>query len=45
MLGATEGGEAFTFADLDAMLAAAGFTDRRAQSLDPTPQTLVMALA
>jgi len=43
MLGATEGGEAYTFGDLDGMLAAAGFADRRAQPLDPTPQTLVLA--
>jgi ubiquinone/menaquinone biosynthesis C-methylase UbiE len=45
MLGATEGGEAYTFKDLDAMLAAAGFSNRRAQSLEPTPQTLVLATA
>ena len=43
MLGATEGGEAYTFSDLDGMLAAAGFVDRRVQPLDPTPQTLVLA--
>ena len=43
MLGATEGGEAYTFGDLDGMLAAAGFVDRRVQPLDPTPQTLVLA--
>jgi hypothetical protein len=45
MLGATEGGEAYTFTDLDAMLEAAGFSDRRAQPLAPTPQTLVTAIA
>ena len=45
MLGATEGGEAYTFRDLDAMLAQAGFSDRRAQALEPTPQTLVTARA
>ena len=45
MLGATEGGEAYTFRDLDAMLAAAGFSNRRAQPLGPTPQTLVLATA
>ena len=45
MLGATEGGEAYTFSDLDGMLAAAGFVDRRAQPLEPTPQTLVTAIA
>lgn len=45
MLGATEGGEAFTFRDLDAMLADAGFSNRRAQPLGPTPQTLVTASA
>jgi tRNA A58 N-methylase Trm61 len=42
MLGATEGGEAYTFSDLDAMLAAAGFSNRRSQPLHPTPQTLVL---
>jgi 2-polyprenyl-3-methyl-5-hydroxy-6-metoxy-1,4-benzoquinol methylase len=45
MLGATEAGEAYTFRDLDAMLAQAGFSDRRAQPLEPTPQTLVTARA
>jgi hypothetical protein len=45
MLGATEAGEAYTFSDLDAMLAEAGFSNRRAQSLEPTPQTLVTAIA
>jgi hypothetical protein len=45
MLGATEGGDAYTFSDLDAMLAAAGFSDRRAQPLEPTPQTLITAVA
>jgi O-methyltransferase domain/Dimerisation domain len=45
MLGATDGGEAYTFTDLDAMLAAAGFSNRGAQPLDPTPQTLVIATA
>jgi hypothetical protein len=45
MLGATEGGEAYTFLDLDAMMAAAGFTDRRARPLEPTPQTLITARA
>jgi hypothetical protein len=44
MLGATDGGEAYTFSDLDRMLAAAGFSDRRAQPLGPTPQTLVTAV-
>lgn len=45
MLGATESGEAFTFNDLDVMLADAGFSNRRAQPLHPTPQTLVTATA
>lgn len=45
MLGATDSGEAYTFNDLDGMLAAAGFSDRRAQALPPTPQTLVTARA
>ena len=45
MLGATDGGEAYTFADLDRMLGQAGFSDRRAQALVPTPQTLVLATA
>jgi hypothetical protein len=43
MLGGTEHGEAYTFSDLDAMLAEAGFSNRRAQPLGPTPQTLVTA--
>lgn len=45
MLGATESGEAFTFRDLDAMLERAGFSDRQAHALDPSPQTLVRARA
>ena len=45
MLGGTEHGEAYTFSDLDAMLADAGFSNRRAQPLVPTPQTLVTATA
>jgi 2-polyprenyl-3-methyl-5-hydroxy-6-metoxy-1,4-benzoquinol methylase len=45
MLGATESGEAYTFSDLDGMLAAAGFSNRRLQPLVPTPQTLVTANA
>jgi len=45
MLGATDGGEAYTFADLDRMLGQAGFSNRRAQALVPTPQTLVLATA
>lgn len=45
MLGATDSGEAFTWKDLDAMLAGAGFSNRRAQALEPTPQTLVLGTA
>ena len=45
MLGATDSGEAYTFSELDAMLGDAGFSDRRAQPLSPTPQTLVLARA
>src|SRR5688572_4276217 len=45
MLGATEEGDAYTFTDLDAMLAGAGFSNRRAQPLGPTPQTLVVGTA
>ena len=45
MLGGTEHGEAYTFSDLDGMLADAGFSNRRAQPLVPTPQTLVTAIA
>jgi tRNA A58 N-methylase Trm61 len=45
MLGATDDGEAYTFSELDAMLGDAGFSDRRAQPLSPTPQTLVLARA
>jgi SAM-dependent methyltransferase len=45
MLGGTEHGEAYTFSDLDAMLGDAGFSNRRAQPLGPTPQTLVLGTA
>jgi ubiquinone/menaquinone biosynthesis C-methylase UbiE len=45
MLGGTEHGEAYTFGDLDGMLADAGFSNRRTQPLVPTPQTLVTAIA
>ena len=45
MLGGTEHGDAYTFSDLDAMLADAGFSNRRARPLVPTPQTLVTAQA
>jgi len=45
MLGATESGEAYPFSDLDAMLAGGGFSNRRAQALPPTPQSLVTATA
>jgi ubiquinone/menaquinone biosynthesis C-methylase UbiE len=45
MLGATDGGDAYTFRELDAMLAEAGFSHRRSQRLEPTPQTLVLATA
>ena len=45
MLGATDDGEAYTFKELDAMLGDAGFSNRRAQPLEPTPQTLVLAQA
>jgi O-methyltransferase/methyltransferase family protein len=45
MLGATDAGDAYTFRELDAMLADAGFANRRAQALEPTPQTLVTATA
>ncbi len=45
MLGATEKGDAYTFNDLDAMLSGAGFSNRRAQPLGPTPQTLVLGTA
>ena len=45
MLGGTEHGEAYTFSDLDGMLADAGFSNRRTQPLVPTPQTLVTAIA
>lgn len=45
MLGATDDGDAYTFRELDTMLAQAGFSDRRIRPLDPTPQTLVLARA
>jgi len=45
MLGGTEHGDAYTFSELDGMLADAGFSNRRTQPLPPTPQTLVTATA
>jgi ubiquinone/menaquinone biosynthesis C-methylase UbiE len=45
MLGGTESGDAYTFRELSGMVSDAGFKDSRQQSLDPTPQTLVLAQA
>ena len=42
MLGGTPAGDAFTFAELDAMFREAGFGESTAQSLAPTPQTLIL---
>jgi ubiquinone/menaquinone biosynthesis C-methylase UbiE len=45
MLGATDAGDAYTARELVAMLAEAGFSDRRSQPLEPTPQTVVLGTA
>ncbi len=45
MLGGTEAGDAYTFAELSGMVAKAGFRESSQQPLPPTPQTLVLAKA
>ena len=42
MLGSTPAGDAYTFADLDAMFRAAGFGESKMQDLPPSPQRLVV---
>jgi 2-polyprenyl-3-methyl-5-hydroxy-6-metoxy-1,4-benzoquinol methylase len=42
MLGSTPAGDAYTFAELDAMFREAGFGDSRMQDLEPTPHRLVL---
>ncbi len=42
MLNATEGGDAYTFRELDGMFRAAGFGESRMQELPPTPQRLIL---
>lgn len=42
MLGNTEGGEAYTFRQFDAMFREAGFGESRMQDLPPTPQRLII---
>jgi 2-polyprenyl-3-methyl-5-hydroxy-6-metoxy-1,4-benzoquinol methylase len=42
MLGNTEGGDAYTFRELDAMFREAGFGESRMQDLPPTPQRLIV---
>ena len=42
MLSNTEGGDAYTFGELDAMFRAAGFGESRMQDLQPTPQRLIV---
>ena len=42
MLGSTPAGDAYTFAELDAMFREAGFADSRMQDLEPTPHRLVL---
>jgi ubiquinone/menaquinone biosynthesis C-methylase UbiE len=42
MLGSTEGGDAYTFNELAAMLRDAGFSRSSQQELPPSPQTLVL---
>ena len=45
MLGGTEAGDAYTFAELSGMVTKAGFRESSQQPLAPTPQTLVLAKA
>jgi SAM-dependent methyltransferase len=42
MLGGTPAGDAYTFAEFDAMFREAGFGESTAQALAPTPQTLII---
>jgi 2-polyprenyl-3-methyl-5-hydroxy-6-metoxy-1,4-benzoquinol methylase len=42
MLGSTPSGDAYTFAELDAMFRAAGFGESRMQDLEPTPHRLIL---
>jgi 2-polyprenyl-3-methyl-5-hydroxy-6-metoxy-1,4-benzoquinol methylase len=42
MLCGTQTGDAFTFAELDAMFKEAGFSESTAQAMPPTPQTLIL---
>jgi hypothetical protein len=42
MLGSTPNGDAYTFAELDEMFRAAGFGASQMQSLEPTPQRLIL---
>jgi hypothetical protein len=42
MLGATPGGDAYTFAELDGMFRAAGFGASTMQDLAPSPERLVL---
>ena len=43
MLGGTPAGDAFTFAELEAMFHEAGFSKNTAQALEPSPQTLILS--
>jgi hypothetical protein len=43
MLGNTQRGDAYTFAELASMCANAGFEGARLVSLEPMPQSLVVA--
>ena len=42
MLGSTPAGDAFTFAELEAMFRDAGFGESRMQDLEPTPHRLIL---
>jgi hypothetical protein len=42
MLGATPGGDAYTFAELDGMFREAGFGESTMQDLAPAPQRLLL---
>ncbi len=45
MLANTEGGDAFTFREIDAMFREAGFGESRMQDLAPAPQRLILTTA
>jgi hypothetical protein len=45
MLGTTDGGDAYTFAEYEQMFRNAGYTRIEAHRLDPSPETLLVSYA